>query len=70
MIRMKIVEEPARRLGQGWRELRGKTGDLDVQIRIKSQSASSTRVEVTARQGLAQYDQGMAQRLIDAIGKT
>jgi hypothetical protein len=70
MIRMKVVEEPGRRLGHGWRELRGKTGNLDVQIRIKSQSASTTRVEVTARQGLAQYDQGTAQRLIDAIRKT
>ena len=50
MIRMKIVEErrPVRS-GTGWSELRGKKGDLDVAIRLKSQSAASTRVEVTAR---------------------
>lgn len=69
MIRMKIVEEPGRRLNLGWRELRGKKGDLDVDIRLKSQSATTTRVEVTARQGLAAYDKGVAQQVIDAIAK-
>ncbi len=67
MIRMKIVEEPGRRLGFGWRELRGKRGDLDVDIRLKSQSSTSTRVEVTTRQGLAAYDKGVSQQVLDGI---
>jgi len=68
MIRMRIVEERGRSLGHGWRELRGKQGPADVVIRLKSQTAASTRVEVTARRGLAEYDEGVAERVLDAIG--
>ena len=46
MIKMKIVQEPARPLGGGWRTFQGKKGDLDVSIRLRRQSASRTRVEV------------------------
>ena len=66
MIRMRIVEERGRSLGHGWRELRGKKGPADVVIRLKSQTAASTRVEVTARRGLAEYDEGVAERVLDA----
>ncbi|MGH7497688.1 MAG: hypothetical protein ACREL3_02425 [Gemmatimonadales bacterium] len=69
MIKMKIVEERSRSLGQGWKELRGKRGAMDVSIRLKSQSASTTRVEVTARRGLADYNQGLQRQVLDAIGK-
>lgn len=70
MIKQKIVEESARPLGQGWRELRGKKGDLDVSIRLRRQSASTTRVEINARQGLTGWDKGFEQQLLDAVGKT
>jgi hypothetical protein len=69
MIRMKIVQEPAPRLGGGWRTFQGKKGDLDVSIRLRRQSASRTRVEVNARAGLTGWDKGLAQQVLDEIGK-
>jgi hypothetical protein len=69
MIRMKIVQEPAPRLGGGWRTFQGKKGDLDVSIQIRRQSASRTRVEVNARAGLTGWDKGLAQQVLDEIGK-
>jgi hypothetical protein len=75
MVKMKIVEEPGRSLrtrsvGQGWKELRGKKGNLDVSIRLKSQSSGRTRVEVTSRAGPANYDKGMAQQILDEVAKS
>ena len=75
MVKMKIVEEPGRSLrtrslGQGWRELRGKKGNLDVSIRLKSQSNGRTRVEVTSKAGPARYDKGVAQQILDEVGKS
>jgi hypothetical protein len=71
MIKLKVVEEPGRSRGSDVRELRGKGKDnLDVAIVLKRQSATSTRVEVTARRGLADYDQQFARKVLDAIGKT
>jgi hypothetical protein len=70
MVRMKIVEEPARSHSRGWRELWGKKGDLDVSIRLKSQSTGRTRVEVNARAGLTGWDKGLAQQVLDEVGKT
>ena len=70
MIKMKIVQEPARPLGGGWRTFQGKKGDLDVSIRLRRQSASRTRVEVNARAGLTGWDKGLAQQVLDEIGKT
>ena len=70
MIKMKIVQEPARPLGGGWRTFQGKKGDLDVSIRLRRQSASRTRVEVNARAGLTGWDRGLAQQVLDEIGKT
>ena len=67
MIKMKIVQEPARPLGGGWRTFQG---DLDVSIRLRRQSASRTRVEVNARAGLTGWDKGLAQQVLDEIGKT
>ncbi len=56
MVKLKIVQEPGRSLrtrslGPGWSELRGKKGNLDVSIRLKSQGSGRTRVEVTAQTG-------------------
>ena len=60
----------ARSLGPGWSEFRGKKGNLDVSIRLKSQGSGRTRVEVTSRAGPTNYDKGMAQQILDEIGKS
>jgi hypothetical protein len=75
MVKLKIVQEPGRSrrtrsLGPGWSEFRGKKGNLDVSIRLKSQGSGRTRVEVTAQTGPAAYDKGMAQQILDEIGKS
>ena len=75
MVKLKIVQEPGRSLrnrslGPGWSEFRGKKGKLDVSIRLKSQGSGRTRVEVTSRAGPTNYDKGMAQQILDEIGKS
>jgi hypothetical protein len=67
MIKLKIVEGRSRSLGQGWTELRGRKGIEDVSIQLKGQAVNSTRVEVTARRGAADYDKDLEQQLLDAI---
>jgi hypothetical protein len=68
MLKMKIVEERGRSVG-GWQQLRGKKGLLDVSIRLKSESPSTTRVEVNARTGPTAWDKGFEEQLLDEIGK-
>ena len=49
------------------REFKGKKGALDVTIELEQQSATSTRVEVTARKNLAEWDKEYAQQLLSRI---
>lgn len=49
------------------REFKGKKGDLDVTIEMKRESDKTTRVEVTARENLAEWDKEYAQRLLSRI---
>jgi hypothetical protein len=49
------------------REIKGKKGDLDVTIELERQSETSTRVEVTARKNLAEWDKEYAQQLLSRI---
>jgi hypothetical protein len=49
------------------RELKGKKGDLDVTVEMERKSATSTRVEVTARKNLAEWDKEYAQQLLSRI---
>ncbi len=49
------------------REFKGKKGDLDVTIQLERQSGSTTRVEVTARKNLAEWDKEYAQQLLTQI---
>ncbi len=69
LIKMKIVQERDRPLRQGGRELRGKKGLVDVSVRLRSESTSSTRVEVTALRGPANPDEELARQVIDEIQK-
>jgi hypothetical protein len=49
------------------RELKGKKGDLDVTIEMERKDPSTTRVEVTARKNLAEWDKDYAQQLLSKI---
>jgi hypothetical protein len=49
------------------RELKGKKGDLDVTIEMEQKSDKTTRVEVSARENLAEWDKEYAQKLLQRI---
>ena len=49
------------------REFKGKKGDLDVTIEMERKSPTTTRVEVTARRNLAEWDKEYAQQLLSRI---
>jgi uncharacterized protein DUF3568 len=49
------------------RELKGKKGDLDVTIEMEQKDSKTTRVEVTARKNLAEWDKDYAQQLLSRI---
>jgi hypothetical protein len=49
------------------RELKGKKGDLDVTIGIERKDPKTTRVEVTARKNLAEWDKDYAQQVLSKI---
>jgi hypothetical protein len=53
--------------GGNEREFKGKKGDLDVTIQLERESGSTTRVEVTARKNLAEWDKEYAQQLLSRI---
>jgi hypothetical protein len=53
--------------GGNKREFKGKKGDLDVTIQLERKSGSTTRVEVTARKNLAEWDKEYAQQLLSRI---
>jgi uncharacterized protein DUF3568 len=49
------------------RALKGKKGDLDVTIEMEQKDSKTTRVEVTARKNLAEWDKDYAQQLLSRI---
>ena len=49
------------------RELKGQKGDLDVSFDIERKSDKTTRVEVSARKNLAEWDKDYAQKLLQRI---
>jgi hypothetical protein len=49
------------------REFKGKKGDLDITIDIERKDPKTTRVEVTARKNLAEWDKDYAQHLLEKI---
>jgi hypothetical protein len=48
-------------------QLKGKKGDLDITIEMERKSPTTTRVEVTARKNLAEWDKDYAQQLLSKI---
>lgn len=49
------------------RELKGKTGDTEVTVELESQDDGTTRVEVTARDNLVNYDKDLARDIVQRI---
>ena len=49
------------------REVRGKKGDLDVTVHFERESPSTTKVEVTARENVAEWDRDYAKRVLERI---
>lgn len=49
------------------RQFEGKTGDLDVTVKLERKSPSSTNVEVTARKNAAEWDKDFAQKVLAEI---
>jgi hypothetical protein len=53
--------------GGNKRVVKGKKGDLDVSIEMEQKSDKTTRVEVSARKNLAEWDKEYAQQLLQRI---
>jgi hypothetical protein len=49
------------------RELRGKRGEVDVTIELDRESPTTTKVEVTARENVAEWDKEYAQEILRRI---
>ena len=68
MGEMGIVKEGESTEDQGDKHvLKGKKGDLDVTIDINRESATTTKVEVTARENLAEWDKNYAKEVLNRI---
>ena len=68
MGEMGIVKEGESTEDQGDKHvLKGKRGDLDVTIDINRESATTTKVEVTARENLAEWDKDYAKEVLNRI---
>lgn len=48
-------------------ELKGKKGDLDVTIQIKRETETTSKVEVTARENVAEWDKKYAEQVLTKI---
>ena len=48
-------------------EFKGSKGDLDVTVTLERQGPKTTKVEVTARENLAEWDKEYAQRILNKI---
>lgn len=62
-----VLDESNMASGGDEREFKGKKGDLDVTIDLQRESPTTTRVEVTARENLAEWDKEYAQQLLSRI---
>jgi hypothetical protein len=53
--------------GGAKREFKGKKGDLDVTFELEQKTSKTTRLEVTARKNLAEWDKDYAQQLLSRV---
>ena len=61
------LDESTRANGGDEREFKGKKGDLDVTVDLRRESSTTTRVEVSARENVAEWDKEYAQQLLSRI---
>jgi Protein of unknown function (DUF3568) len=52
------------------REFKGKHDDLDVTIQLERQDSATTKVEVSARKNLAEWDKDYARSVLEQIVKS
>jgi hypothetical protein len=68
MSEMAIVKQGESTEDQGDKQvLKGKKGDLDVTINIQRESSTTAKVEVTARENLAEWDKNFAKEVLNRI---
>lgn len=68
MGEMGIVKEGESTEDQGAKHVfKGKQGDLDITIDINRESSTTTKVEVTARENLAEWDKDYAKEVLNRI---
>ena len=68
MTELGIVKQGESTENQGDKQvLKGKKGDLDVDIEIRRESPTTTKVEVTARKNLAEWDKEYAKEVLSRI---
>jgi hypothetical protein len=68
MTEMGIVKEGESTEDQGDKQvLKGKKGELDVTIDIDRESPTTAKVEVTARENLAEWDKDYAKEVLNRI---
>ncbi len=68
MSEMAIVKEGESTEDQGDKQvLKGKKGDLDITIDIDRESPTTSKVEVTARKNLAEWDKDYAKEVLNRI---
>jgi acetylornithine deacetylase/succinyl-diaminopimelate desuccinylase-like protein len=68
MSDMAIVKEGESTEDQGDKQvLKGKKGELDVTIEIKRESSKTAKVEVTARENLAEWNKDYAKEVLSQI---
>jgi hypothetical protein len=70
MKEMAIVPDAEKTESSGAkREFKGKHGDLDVTIQLEQQDTATTKVEVSARKNLAEWDKDYARSVLEKIVK-
>lgn len=62
-----VLDESNFEKGGDKREFKGKQGDLDVTVELERKGPNTTRVEVSARKNLAEWDKEYAQQLLSKI---
>jgi hypothetical protein len=61
------VNEEHSEKGGDRREFKGKHGDTDVTVQLRRESPTTTKVEVSARKNVAEWDKDFARRVLTRI---
>jgi hypothetical protein len=61
------ISETKTENGGDKQEFKGTKGDLDITVTVERESPTMSKVEVTARENLAEWDKEYAQRILNKI---